>query len=100
MVVTESKALQLISNEELAGRIPSFHVLHQTYLRTKREVSQKTGCGSCSLSEPEFASLKEKALAHIRHASDVDIEALKNHLVVNELVFYDVTGGVRQKVIR
>ena len=100
MVVTESKALKWIANEELAGRISSLQPMHQAYLRTKKDVAMRTGCSSCNLSEPEFASLKEKALAHIRKMSDPDLQTLKNHLVVKQLIFHDTRGGKREKIIR
>lgn len=100
MIITESKALGFIANEELAGRISSLMPLHQRYLLTKRQVAVRTGCDKCSLSEPEFATLREVALSHIRHMSDADIELLKNHLVAKEMVFFEMKGDQRVKIVR
>ena len=100
MIITETKALQIVANEEIAGRIPAFSSIHQSYVMTKRSVAARTGCGKCDLSEPEFAALKERAWNFIRHLPQEGIESLKNHLVTRSLVFYDVSGGVRQKTER
>lgn len=100
MTITESKALSLVANAELVAKIPSLGHLHQAYLRTKAEISRKTGCGNCNLSEPEFVSLKEQSFNKIRTLPDEDIEKLKSHLVASKFVFYIVKDGNRQKVVR
>jgi hypothetical protein len=100
MIITESKALSLIANAELAARVPALNAMHQSFVQTKRAMEKRRGCGDCNLSEPEFVQLKSQALLRIRTLPDADIERLKQHLVVKQLVFFVQNGSERKKVTR
>lgn len=93
MIITESKAMSIISNEEIAGKISQLSGIYEQYRKIERDLKQKNGCSSCSLSEPEFGVLRPKAVAAIRNLPSEAKEKLKTHLVTPKLDFYETPAG-------
>lgn len=100
MVITESKALSLVSNAELVAKIPALSALHQAYIRAKTRGPRGSGCGRCGKSNPALAPIKRQAVDKLRTLPSEDIEKLKSHLVTKDLVFYINNGSGAQKILR
>lgn len=99
MIVTESKAISIISNEEVVKKVKGLAHLFEEFRSTERKLKEKTGCKSCTTSEPEFGPLREKAVKAIRGLSDADRQKLKDHYVTKNLVFYERKDGKPKKIV-
>lgn len=99
MIITETKALNLIQNEDAIRAVPPLAFLYEEYRKIERNVKKRTNCNKCSLTEPEFQGFRGRILEVIAGLDKVNMTRLKEFLVTKEIVMFLVPpeGGKAER---
>ena len=80
MIVTETKALKWIQNDEIVKIVPALAYLREEFNLLFSEAKKKKKCSSCDLSDPEFKSIRRKVTEGISNLTKVKQKGLRSTL--------------------